>query len=81
METSNNFKIRRDAVGSDAMKAAIAEGIRQRGEGRTMERITANLSGISNSLVDQLHTWSESLEGVDYWRLKARDERLALGDD
>lgn len=81
MKTRDNFRLRKNAVGSDAMKAAIAEGIRQRGERRTMERITANLSGISNSLVDQLHTWSESLEGVDYWSLKARDERLALGDD
>ena len=78
METSNNFKSRKNAIGSDAIKAVIAEGIRQRGERRTMERITTVLNGVNYSFVDQLHTWSDSLEGQEYWSLKAREERHAL---
>lgn len=81
METTRNFKIRRDAVDSAVMKAAIAEGIRQRGERRTMGRITHVLDGIDCSLVDQLHTWHESLKGAEYWRYACRKEKEMLNAD
>lgn len=81
METTRNFKIRRDAVDSAVMKAAIAEGIRQRGERRTMERITSVLDGVHCSFVDQLHTWHDSLEGAEYWRDACRKEKEMLNAD
>lgn len=81
MENKNNFRLRRDAVGSAVMKAAIAEGIRQRGERRTMEKITSVLDGVHCSFVDQLHTWHDSLEGADYWRDACRKEKAMLNAD
>lgn len=81
METTNNFRLRRDAVGSAVMKAAIAEGVKQRGERRTMERITSVLDGVNCSFVDQLHTWHDSLEGADYWRDACRKEKAMLNAD
>lgn len=81
MKTTDNFKSRKNAIGSAVMKAAIAEGIKQRGERRTMERITFVLDGVGCSFVDQLHTWHDSLQGQEYWSFVARKERAMLNVD